>query len=382
MTSPGGAAAPIGSDPGLDLAHRVAALVARRSIDPAWWSIDANVERALRLATEHGVECIVADRLNRLAPRAATLRTARLGVVREALRQRELAIVLTRLTRAGIRPLLFKGAALACTHYPEPHWRSRVDADLLVRRRDIDQVAPILEERGYRRPARVVGDLVSPQMVFQRTDSRGVRHVLDVHWQVASPRVFADLLSYDEIEAEAVPVPALGAHARAAAATHALVLACTHRIAHHDDWLRLIWLYDIHLLVGGMSPADLDRFAELASARQMRTVCARSLMLASRWLGTELPPRLVDRLEVVEPDGAREATAEFVGGGSARLDVLRSDLRALPRWRDRLRLLSQHLFPSPEYIRARYGTTTHLWLPFLYGDRIVRGACRWLRRTG
>jgi hypothetical protein len=57
---------------------------------------------------------------------------------------------------------------------------------------------------------------------------------------------------------------------------------------------------------------------------------------------------------------------------------LRSDLRALPDWRARARLLQEHLFPSVMYMRARYGVQSNVLVPALYLWRIVRGAPKWL----
>lgn len=85
-----------------------------------------------------------------------------------------------------------------------------------------------------------------------RSGQHGVQHVFDLHWKIANPQLFADLLSYDDLHTEAVAVPALGEHARAVDGIPALVLACVHRMAHHNDSIDLLWLYDIHLLATGM----------------------------------------------------------------------------------------------------------------------------------
>jgi hypothetical protein len=59
--------------------------------------------------------------------------------------------------------------------------------------------------------------------------------------------------------------------------------------------------------------------------------------------------------------------------------VLVSDLKALRSWRARLRLLREHAFPPPAFMRQRYGTTRWWLLPALYVYRFATGAVRWVR---
>jgi len=59
----------------------------------------------------------------------------------------------------------------------------------------------------------------------------------------------------------------------------------------------------------------------------------------------------------------------------------RSDLRALS-WRNRVRLIAEHLFPPPEYIRRKYGLTSRRSLLVFYARRIVSGVPRWFATGG
>src|SRR5678816_3932786 len=87
-----------------------------------------------------------------------------------------------------------------------------------------------------------------PQHFHEARTEHGVWHLYDVHWKLACPQAFAHLLTYGEVAAEAVPVSALGPHARRPSDGHELFIACVHRAAHHAGDERLIWLYDIHLM--------------------------------------------------------------------------------------------------------------------------------------
>ena len=283
--------------------------------------------------------------------------------------------VLAALASAGIRPLLIKGAGLAHTRYPHPYLRPRVDTDLLVRREDAPRAGLVLEGLGYRRLEFISGELISYQCPYARGDRHGVQHVFDIHWKIANPQRFANLLTFDALEAEAVPVPALGEHARAVDGVPALVLACVHRIAHHRDAVNLLWLQDIHLLAVGMDERAARGLAALAVDPRVKAVCARGLALARQWFHTPLPEGLLEALDV--PSGS--ASDAHAGRRLWRLGGLWSDLKALPDWRKRWRLLREHVLPPASYVRARYGHANPLLLPMLYVHRVARGAYRWLQ---
>jgi hypothetical protein len=79
-------------------------------------------------------------------------------------------------------------------------------------------------------------------------------------------------------------------------------------------------------------------------------------------------------------EGRAEPTAAFLGHRLRRIDILHADLAATTRWRSRVRLVGQHLFPSRTYMQRAYARCPHALLPLAYAHRIVRGAPAWFRR--
>lgn len=323
-------------------------------------------------AREEGVFLVLANRL-RLLEFADELRAA---AVVDTLRARELRRVLDTLSVAGVRPVLMKGAALAYTHYARPELRPRIDVDLMIPADAREAVARTLAALGYRRPLEIDGDVAIGQFHFVQRDRHGYDHALDVHWRVSNVRAFADVVTYDELAGDAGRLPALGPHALAPSAVHALLIACVHRIAHHNDTPNLLWLYDVHLIARAFTQEERDAFAALAVSRRMRAVCVRTLTLAHDAFGG------IDRewIAALSPaDDPGEPSAAFVGGGLRQVDILKSDLAATA-WTSRLRLLREHLVPSASYMRQRFPRWPVVLLPVAYVCRIVAGAPRWLRR--
>jgi hypothetical protein len=308
----------------------------------------------------------VRDRLSRVAAEAVLVDQFRVDADKR---------IVSALADAGVPSLLFKGAALAQRVYPESWLRPRVDTDLLIRARDREIAAHVFERHGCVRAPRPTGSHVTHQFTYGSTAS-GVPTQYDVHWKIADPQVFAEVLRYDELARDAVAIAALGPAARAIGDVHALIVACTHRVAHHFDVDDLLFLYDVDALARRLDDCAWDAAVALASERRVRAVCARGLGLSEQLLGTPVPVRVKQALTAPSAD---EPTAAYLAGGLRRVDILRSDLESLSGWCARARLLREHVLPSPAYIRASYGRRSALLLPALYVHRIVRGAFRWFR---
>lgn len=291
---------------------------------------------------------------------------------------REVRRVVAQLHRRRIPSVLIKGAALAYTHYPDAALRPRGDTDLVVRSVDFEAAVTVLRETGYEPREGVDGSLVTRQAQWQRRVTPDLVHTLDVHWQPFNPHAFARVLTVEELLQGATPVERLGPGARATHPVHALLLACVHRAAHHAGYDDPLWAYDIHLIAGSLTPADATEFVRLARERGVTSVCASGLDWARRSFDTRLPDVLAAFVQ--EPPDWEEPTAEFLRPGWRQVDVLASDLRALPGWRDRLRLVGQHLFPTPAYMERRYGVRGWYRLAPFYLSRILRGAPRWFRQ--
>ena len=337
-------------------------------------------------ATYHGMAPLLSHRLLLTPPChrdvADSRRLARQlkdEVAIELARKHELVRVLNSLTESGVTALLLKGAALAYSIYPSPALRPRVDTDLLIRSADREITARTLSELGYEKPNAISGARVTYQCGYVMRDRFHIDHVLDVHWRISNTQMFSRALNYAELRSRSVPLAALGVHARALAPADALLLACMHRAHHiHSPYCvdgapnlggdRLIWLYDIHLLIDAMSPRELKEFARLAEDKRMRAICCDGLLRARQCFGTRVPEEVLLSLST---SGSTEPSAAHLRAGNMR--HLLTELRSLPDWRDRITLLGEHLFPPPDYMLEKYAVTSRAWLPMLYLQRGIHG---------
>jgi Uncharacterised nucleotidyltransferase len=350
-----------------------------RDIAASLSGVDA--EAFCRRAAEHGVLPLVAERLahSKHVPTAlrTLLRTRRTtALVMDLARVAELKQLLRALASGGVLPLLLKGAHLAFSHYARPYLRPKPDTDLLVPPHALDAVRRIVLDLGYEPCPAIPGELVAGQATFEKRRGDRLVHTVDVHWKIFNALPFADVLTYDELAGRAVAVPSLDSSARGLSSVDALVLAAVHRIAHHFDSDRLIWLYDIDLIARGLTHEEWREFAALVRARKVAAVCRRSLQRAVDRFGTNVPAWVWTDLR---PGDAVERTARYLARRT-HFGVVLDDLRTLSRWRDRWRLMREHAFPPATYMRGVYAPSSAAPLSLLYARRLLRGGRKWLKK--
>ncbi len=329
-----------------------------------------SVEELRALANGHGLEPLLAGQ-GRFGDRREELSQL---AVSHLVRQEGLRRVLDRLHEERIDVLVFKGAALEHLIYDTPYLRPRTDADLLVRRRDVESTERILLSFDYVRQVEPDTEIASSQRHY--APRRPLWDPIDLHWRIVNPLAFGDVIAFDAALDRSIAVPALGSHARSLSLADALLVACIHRVAHHADAIELRWLYEIHLLVHRLDAAGRERFAALAASAGARAVCVRSLELAQDLFGTDASAMIGSLREGV----TREASAGFVAGNRTVAAVVASDLAHASGWRARWRVVREHLFPGFGYMRARYPGWPPPLLPLAYAYRALAGAPAWFRR--
>ena len=304
---------------------------------------------------EHGMVPLVYRWSGIPTLREAALRAAALEMVQvEVLRE-----VLAALPGS---PLVTKGTALAYSVYPSPDLRPRTDVDLLIDERDLEAVRAGFRSIGFDETVSVIR-----QHMFYRVDANRVMQSYDVHLDITNNATTAGVLQYAELRERAMPLPAF--RAIAPSLEDALLYACVHRVVHHHDADRLIWLYDIHLLY---DVVDRDVFWSRAIERRVVTICRHSIALAREWFGGETGDM---------PSATDEPSAVFLNHDRSRAALLAGDLAALTSWRQRLQVIGTLAFPPVEYMERAFGVRSRALLPLFYVWRGLRGVARMFRRV-
>jgi hypothetical protein len=286
-------------------------------------------------------------------------------LAQEMLRAHYLLKLLRSLADRGVNCLLTKGEALANTLYPTPGTRTRCDSDLFIRIADIDLVRQAALDAGF--------VIVSPvykshQFVVRRRRETTDVFEFDVHWRILNAPRFARTLSFEQAYRNSMKLPGLEP-ARALDAVDSLLLACMHRSgSDRHDQDRLIWIYDIHLLVSAMPLKQLGEFATKAVLLDVQGSCLRGLTRANECFGTAVPEEIMRILASPEvPPTLRRRYAQ------SNLGLLIDDWRQLPDARARRALLGELFLPSSESLLHKYGKQNLGWVPLLWLRQVFGG---------
>jgi len=347
--------------------------------EPAIWPAEAGSEDAARFLEsiqQHGIGPLVYARLvdDSWPIQPALREDAIRAAAMESLRLADLRSLLAALAGRGIRAVIIKGTGLAYDLYDAPEVRPRGDTDLLIAESDVGALRELMRDLGYESQLTSGDTLAIRQQTFVRAG-----HVYDVHWDISNSPVVRDVLPFEEVVDRAIVVPRIAPNALAPSHADALLLACIHRVAHHHDNERLIWLYDIHLLREAMTPDEHERFWRLAAERRVVAICERSIELADAWFATAPHDRASDWLS--EDERQRdEPSAAFLDRNRRGVSILHGDLQALG-WRSRLRRLRELALPPAAFMRQSFPTAPAVALPALYVWRGARGVARLFRRV-
>ena len=369
-----------------------------RGENPVWLEQhdEEFIARFLTLSAYHGVRPLLYRSLQSAQGRALNWpkivldecrNTAIIEAIGEMRHQIILKKVLTRLLEIGVSPILFKGTALAYDIYPSPFLRTRGDTDLLVPFDARDMVCTTLEAMKFKCVSGVRGDLISNTAVYSPSDPAFGQYQLDIHWRINNAATLSRLFSYDELLLEARRLPTLSADAIAAGSVHALLIACMHRAAHKEAPYfvngieyyggdRLIWLYDVHLLLGKLTPSQCERFVEIAIQKGLVETCLEAVAQSCDYFNTTVPQAL--RQAVIRPLAAGTASRYLSGSAVYRYYA---NFIAIEGASNKIRYLFQLLFPPEEYMRRAYSKVKPNWLPWLYFRRAVIEIFKRIRRT-
>lgn len=269
--------------------------------------------------------------------------------------------------------MILKGEAMAYACYRQYQERPMTDLDILVPDTRLKSVSDSLIEAGYRRADSSSGDLVMPQISFSKILTPGVTNVLDVHTALFNRPGLQKLLGYEELlicaqhgKHPAGLIPSLG---------NLLIHASLHLMAHHFNSRRLIWLYDIKLLLEKMRDEDDQHVITFCQRHRLAAAILKAVQ-ASRLVFPSGHCALSDQLEKQAVAQIAPHIATGLLKAESQSSVVIQDWNSLRGIRQRGTWLRQHLLPAPDYMMQRYNSVSKWRLPFYYLWRILRGSVK------
>jgi hypothetical protein len=275
----------------------------------------------------HGVSGVIDPLITAAADLPADLRAqaARRLAVEELWQahvQRSLEQAVTVLHAAGVRPCALKGPVLGARLYAPEAIRHCMDVDLLVSQDDFERSVRAMEGAGYVPEAGVSVEhslRYSHHLAFTRESSAPI----ELHFRTYAGfgvHVTADLMltratDYPLGTSSSVLIPS---------PEDEFIYLAVHAAGH--SFCRLVWLYDLKLLVERNTGIEWTDVADRAARAGVLSAVAYTVDVLRRWLDVDLGalppalqpkgigPRLADRLldEVSRPQ--RRSALENFGG--------------------------------------------------------------------
>ena len=248
------------------------------------------------LAAKHGTLGLVLVELERrkaldaLAPEvAASLRHTLKHSRRQAMMwQFECAMVLQRMTAAGLHPVLLKGAALQVTSYREAAERSYGDIDLLLPENEVNAAIEALGPVGYSPPPDDVSALYK-QLHFHYVLEKPSGFKVEVHWALERPGSPYTLNPQSFLDAaRPVQSKALGTF-HTPRPEYAALHLCIQNV--ENGFARLARMVDVDRLLAAPG-FDWQLFAQIAAEANARVVVEFTLDIIHELLGTPLAPNV------------------------------------------------------------------------------------------
>jgi hypothetical protein len=333
----------------------------------------------LQLAEDHGISSLLYQKLAGLGdavPSGALemlRRQYETNVHKSLFLARELMRVLDLLDGLGIEVIPYKGVVLSEVYYGDIAMRAAGDIDLFIRRHDLGRIKEAVRELGYTPRVAIPKDAEKDYIASGYEcsfDSPVGKNLLEVQWAL-QPRFYAVDYDMDGLFERAVKVTVGGRCLETPGAEDLLLVLAVHAAKH--VWRRLIWLCDIAQILKRVK-LDWDHLQKRAREVGIERILHVSLLLANRFLGTEIPVE-------IEP-AARGFVEEIAGSVAAgviyeeqKVAYFRLMMRLRERRADRVRFLARLTFtPGPgEWETVRLPRSL---FPFYRVVRMVRLAGR------
>ena len=306
--------------------------------------------------------------------------TYRSSALAGAAKYYELAALGPLFAAAQIPFVVLKGAALAKWLYPEPARRPFGDLDLLFHAADVARLRAALAERAYQPGGELAdgfGDAYYSEQSFHQTAPP--RSTVVVHWHLFVPTYFRARMDVGWFWAHTQTVAFDGQPVLIFDPTAQLLHLTVHASLNHQHTPRLLWLYDLGLLMTRFA-ADIDWDAAAAFARASRvTRSVREILLQTeQWWGVSAPSSFMETLRTTRIGWDERAAFALTAAQHNQARAL-SDALATPGLANKLRYALRHVFPAPAYMTQHYHVRRRALLPFYYARRVVEIARKFAR---
>lgn len=340
-------------------------------------------DRALQTLSSHGVLPLLyrlmlqASEGGKEIPSGAMERVRlsfQASATRSMIAGKQLRPLLTAIGTAGERCLILKGPALSGYLYPSPAMRPFNDIDILVLPERFTQVRQVIKNLGYRCEAERFDRYraLHCEETF-RHPSESTFLPVELHWDIHHLYGFRGPGTSEDFFERAIQKPFEEISFEGLNPIDELIHLTLHMTLVHTRDIRLIWLYDIHLLLKEIHRLKMEE-ALYQRAREWSASLPlfHALQLTWAWTGHAPPEAFHEAflLENTTPEQERRWRALVNRHHNLPAMIAYRMPPGLPRL-EMVRRLMDLAFPPAENIRKRYRVSHDFLIPFFHIRRFV-----------
>lgn len=331
------------------------------------------------LAKQHGVIALLNDNIKDLDYIPSTVKTVVKQntysiISQDLVRSQELANLFKIFAENDINFMVFKGGALAYSHYQESYLRIRCDTDILFEDHlHAEQAWVILNQLGYQKSNTLSGSYVGFQFCCIKPLKSGVNHVLDCHIKFNDHLFYAKTLTFDILKQQAIfraePFPML-----IPCDTHAALIALMHRTTTLSSGQsdRLIWLYDIYLLLSQFTDQQWLNFISLSRDKKICGTCLDGINKTMEFFPLNTPSTVISEFKKLSETELFNPSIQH-----KRWFYYYHSFKEVDGITNKIDFIKEHFLPSKKYMMDKYHIPHPLLLPFFYVLRVITGIKRY-----
>lgn len=355
-------------------------LITQRQLALAHWLSNSSSTRSetftIEEIIENGVTGIALKNLSQI--KSKTLKTTLIKVDQQLhiihnLQLQSFIAVFKAFSKANIPFVVLKGWALSYTVYAKPHHRPKTDIDILINEENKDAVKDIFEQHQFKNPRGWEPKGIIDQFTMRKTLVQDVYANVDIHLKISDDKLIQSKLTWAQVYSNKPRINCtLGATVPSTA--FLIIHAAVHLLHHyaHGDLIKLIWLFDIYLLIEKAHPNDISTLKN----ELQRTGLAKPFT------------RVVNTVLLAFPNSKSQELLKITRSltSSSEFDYLlqppspiKSYIRKLQQSQGlnaKFTVITETLFPPEEEIFRKYGKVSKWSLPYYYLHRITTGIIR------
>ena len=298
---------------------------------------------------------------------------------RNTLLYQELDHIVLAFNEAQIPVILLKGVALATAAYGNVALRPMADIDIMVRREDMRRAERLFLEHGYE--VRDHAHSYLRHATFTR-ESNGWSGHIEVHRHIVSSAYYRKAIPEEWLWKHSIEVTIEGNSVLVLSPEAAILHTCLHMLDHIAAEGTLLWLCDI-VEIARCHEIDWDALVGRAAEFKI-TLPVRSILRETKELfDLPMPDDVLQRMFAYQSGFLEKKAYESCLSptrSSASKTLL--DFFAGEGLGARFGLLLPRLFPSRNYMMARYSIRNPRLVPVYYPYMIARAVLDGLRALG